>query len=71
MQTPQGFEIVDGQVIPVDWLAVIFNPSFPYRLLHMSVAAFLATALFVGASAAWHGPGAPAGGGCRDGRPLG
>ncbi|WP_039699619.1 cyanide-insensitive cytochrome bd quinol oxidase subunit I [Pseudomonas aeruginosa] len=54
MQTPQGFEIVDGRVIPVDWLAVIFNPSFPYRLLHMSVAAFLATAFFVGASAAWH-----------------
>lgn len=54
MQTPQGHEIVDGRLIPVDWLAVIFNPSFPYRLLHMSVAAFLATALFVGASAAWH-----------------
>jgi cytochrome bd ubiquinol oxidase subunit I len=53
MQTPQGYEIVDGRVIPVDWLRIIFNPSFPYRLLHMSVAAFLATALFVGASAAW------------------
>ena len=39
MQTPQGFEIVNGQVVPVDWFAVIFNPSFPYRLLHMSVAA--------------------------------
>ena len=54
MQTPQGFEIIDGRVVPTDWLAVIFNPSFPYRLLHMSVAAFLATALFVAASAAWH-----------------
>ncbi|MEX6501609.1 cytochrome ubiquinol oxidase subunit I [Pseudomonas zhanjiangensis] len=54
MHTPQGFEIVDGRVIPVDWLAVIFNPSFPYRLLHMATAAFLATAFFVGASAAWH-----------------
>ena len=54
MQTPQGVEIVNGRLIPVDWLAVIFNPSFPYRLLHMSVAAFLATALMVGASAAWH-----------------
>ena len=54
MQTPQGYEIVDGRVIPVDWLQIIFNPSFPYRLLHMSVAAFLATALFVGAAAAWH-----------------
>jgi cytochrome d ubiquinol oxidase subunit I len=54
MQTPQGYEIVDGRVVPTDWLAVIFNPSFPYRLAHMSVAAFLGTALFVGASAAWH-----------------
>lgn len=54
MQTPQGYAILDGRVVPTDWLAVIFNPSFPYRLLHMSVAAFLATALFVAASAAWH-----------------
>jgi cytochrome d ubiquinol oxidase subunit I len=54
MQTPQGYEIVDGRVIPVDWLAVIFNPSFPYRLAHMAIAAFVATAFFVGASAAWH-----------------
>ena len=54
MQTPQGFEIVDGRVVPVDWLKVIFNPSFPYRLVHMTIAAYLATALFVGASGAWH-----------------
>lgn len=54
MQTPQGYEIIDGRVIPVDWLAVIFNPSFPYRLAHMATAAFVATAFFVGASAAWH-----------------
>lgn len=54
MQTPQGFEIVNGSVIPSDWLKVVFNPSFPYRLAHMVTAAFLATALFVSASAAWH-----------------
>ena len=54
MQTPQGFVIEDGRAVPVDWLAVIFNPSFPYRLAHMSVAAFLATALFVAAAGAWH-----------------
>jgi len=41
-------------VIPTDWLAVIFNPSFPYRLMHMATAAFVATAFFVGSSAAWH-----------------
>ncbi|HEP0305087.1 TPA: cytochrome ubiquinol oxidase subunit I [Providencia rettgeri] len=54
MQTPQGFEIIDGHIVPVDWFAVIFNPSFPYRLLHMTTAAFLAAAFFIGASAAWH-----------------
>jgi cytochrome d ubiquinol oxidase subunit I len=54
MQTPQGFEIINGRVIPVDWLKVIFNPSFPYRLVHMTIAAYLATALFVAASGAWH-----------------
>jgi cytochrome d ubiquinol oxidase subunit I len=54
MQTPAGYEIVDGRVVPVDWLAVIFNPSFPYRLAHMGIAAFLATALMVGAVGAWH-----------------
>ena len=54
MHTPQGFEIVDGMAVPVDWIAVIFNPSFPYRLSHMVVAAFLTTALFVGAAGAWH-----------------
>lgn len=54
MHTPQGYAWVDGQIVPVDWWAVIFNPSFPYRLVHMSIAAFLATAFMVGASAAWH-----------------
>ncbi len=54
MQTPQGFEIIGGRAVPIDWLKVIFNPSFPYRLVHMTIAAYLATALFVGASGAWH-----------------
>jgi len=54
MHTPQGYKIAEGRVVPTDWLAVIFNPSFPYRLVHMSLAAFLSTALFVAASAAWH-----------------
>ncbi len=34
MQTPQGYEIVDGRVVPTDWFAIVFNPSFPYRLAH-------------------------------------
>jgi cytochrome bd ubiquinol oxidase subunit I len=54
MQTPQGYEIINGRVVPTDWLQVIFNPSFPYRLVHMGLACFLATALFVGATGAWH-----------------
>jgi cytochrome d ubiquinol oxidase subunit I len=54
MHTPQGHAIVDGRVVPVDWLQIIFNPSFPYRLLHMVTAAYLATALMVGAAGAWH-----------------
>ncbi len=54
MQTPQGYDIVDGRVVPLDWFEITFNPSFPYRLVHMGLAAFLATALLVGASGAWH-----------------
>ncbi len=54
MQTPAGYAIVDGRVVPVDWVAAILNPSFPYRLVHMVVGAYLATALVVGAAGAWH-----------------
>jgi cytochrome d ubiquinol oxidase subunit I len=54
MQTPQGYAILNDRMVPVDWLKIVFNPSFPYRLVHMSIAAFLSTALFVGSSAAWH-----------------
>jgi cytochrome bd ubiquinol oxidase subunit I len=55
MQTPAGFSINDkGQFIAIDWWAVIFNPSFPYRLVHMVLAAYLTTALIVGAVGAWH-----------------
>src|ERR1041384_3185467 len=35
MQTPAGHEVRDGIAYPVDWLAIIFNPSFPYRLAHL------------------------------------
>ncbi|TPE14145.1 cytochrome ubiquinol oxidase subunit I [Pantoea vagans] len=54
MHTPQGYIIQNGIVVPQDWFKIVFNPSFPYRLFHMSVAAFLASAFFVGSSAAWH-----------------
>jgi cytochrome d ubiquinol oxidase subunit I len=55
MQTPQGYTINEaGQFIPADWFAIVFNPSFPYRLAHMLLAAYLTTALVVGAVGAWH-----------------
>lgn len=54
MQTPQGFSIENGIIVPQDWMAIVFNPSFPYRLLHMAAAAFLVSALLVASTAAWH-----------------
>ncbi len=47
MQTPAGYELRDGVAYPLDWLAIIFNPSFPYRLAHMVTAAFLTTSFVV------------------------
>src|SRR5262245_7772233 len=47
MQTPVGYEIVDGQFFPKDWLAVIFSPSFPYRLAHVVVGFFVTTGFVV------------------------
>ncbi|MBP1848831.1 cytochrome ubiquinol oxidase subunit I [Rhizobium halophytocola] len=55
MQTPAGYAINDvGQFVPVDWWKIVFNPSFPYRLVHMVLAAYLTTAFVVGAVGAWH-----------------
>ena len=47
MQTPQGFEIIDGRLHATDWWAIIFNPSFPYRLTHMMIASGLTAAFLV------------------------
>ena len=55
MQTPAGYAVnADGQFVAADWLKAIFNPSFPYRLVHMVLAAYLTTALVVGAVGAFH-----------------
>jgi cytochrome d ubiquinol oxidase subunit I len=55
MQTPAGFAINDvGQFVPVDWWEIVFNPSFPYRLTHMVIAAYLTTAFVVGGVGAYH-----------------
>jgi cytochrome d ubiquinol oxidase subunit I len=47
MQTPAGHEIRDGVAYPLDWFAVVFNPSFPYRFAHMLNAAYLTTGFVV------------------------
>lgn len=47
MHTPAGVELVQGQVVVKDWMQVIFNPSFPYRLTHMLMACLLTALFFV------------------------
>jgi cytochrome d ubiquinol oxidase subunit I len=47
MQTPVGYEIVDGRFFPRDWLEIVFNPSFPYRLAHTVVAFYVTTGFVV------------------------
>ena len=54
MQTPTGFAIVDGRFVPTDWLAVLLNPSLPYRLAHTVTAVYLTTAFTVIGVAAWY-----------------
>ena len=53
MQTPAGYEIVDGRFFPKDWLEIIFNPSFPYRLAHTVVGFYVTTAFVVVGIAAY------------------
>ncbi len=52
MNTPAGFRVEDGIFYPVDWFQIIFNPSFPYRLVHMTLAAYLTTCFVIGAVSA-------------------
>jgi len=55
MQTPQGFSIdAQGVFQPVSWWAIVFNPSFPYRLAHMVLAAFITTCFVIGGVSAWY-----------------
>ena len=54
MQTPVSYDILaDGRFVAIDFWQVIFNPSFPSRLVHMLLAAFLTTGLVVGAASAY------------------
>ena len=60
MHTPAGHAVnAAGQFVPEDWLAIIFNPSMPYRLVHTVLAAYLTTSLVVGAVGALHLRGDP------------
>jgi cytochrome d ubiquinol oxidase subunit I len=53
MQTPAGHIMVDGVLIAGDWLQVIFNPSFPYRLTHMLLASGLTASFVICGLSAW------------------
>ena len=53
MHTPAGFEIRDGRFFPVDWIAIVFNPSFPYRLAHMVTGMYITTAFVVAGVVSW------------------
>lgn len=53
MQTPQGFTMIDGRAHALDWMAIIFNPSMPYRLAHMLLASFLTVSFFLAGISAY------------------
>ena len=53
MQTPAGFEMRDGVAYPVSWMAIIFNPSFPYRMIHMLLASGLTAAFLIAGLSAY------------------
>lgn len=53
MQTPAGYRVEDGVLRIDSWVEVIFNPSFPYRYLHMVTATYLSTSMAVAAVGAW------------------
>lgn len=63
MQTPVGFEMRDGVAYPLDWLAIIFNPSMPFRLAHVLLASGLTASFLVAGISAYrilHGDPKPA-----------
>jgi cytochrome d ubiquinol oxidase subunit I len=55
MQTPHGYPLSpDGRFLPTDWWQIVFNPSFPYRLIHMMIASYPSVAFIAGVVAAFH-----------------
>jgi cytochrome d ubiquinol oxidase subunit I len=65
MQTPAGHVVADGQLIAQDWIAVIFNPSFPHRFVHMMIASGLTAAFVIAGLSAWRLLKAPGDTGAR------
>lgn len=53
MHTPAGFELRDGVAHATDWWAIVFNPSMPYRLVHMLIASGLTCAFLIAGLSAW------------------
>jgi len=53
MQTPAGFAIENGKMVPVDWFEIVFNPSFPLRYAHMVLGCYITTAFAVAGMSAW------------------
>lgn len=53
MQTPVGFDMIDGRAHPTDWLAILFSPSFPFRFTHVLLASGLTAAFLVAGVSAW------------------
>jgi len=53
MQTPAGYDLIDGRFFPRNWMEIVFNPSFPYRLGHTVVGFYVTTAFVVVGVAAW------------------
>ena len=47
MQSPRGYEVVDGSVRVTSWLEVIFNPTMPYTFSHMLLACFITVAFLL------------------------
>ena len=54
MHTPQGAALIDGRFVPQDWWAIVFNPSFPFRLAHMVLASLLTVSFVVAGTSAWY-----------------
>ena len=65
MQTPAGYSIVNGQFQAESWIAVIFNPSFPYRLVHKLLASTLTASFLIAGLSAWQLLRGTANGGTR------